>query len=215
MKQLIDKYKFTWSQKTFKKSAGFGLILLFISLVVNYFANVYTTLHASNYVSDIILDNLPVVNMNLIFIEGAILLWIFVTFLIIRDPHKIPFTVKSIAVFVLIRSAFIVLTHTALPPNHSFLDPDSTFRYITAGNDMFFSSHTGLPFLIALNFWENKKLRLFFIGASAIFAASVLLAHLHYSIDVFAAFFITYSIFHISRRLFSRDYELFQKASAA
>jgi len=208
MKKIIDKHKSLWKQRSFSSNFALSMLLLFASLFANYFANVYTTNHVSNYVSDIILDNLPVVNVDFVFVEGAIALWLFVIFLLIRDPQKIPFVVKGIAVFVLIRSFFIMLTHLALPPDHSYLDPASTFRYITAGNDMFFSSHTGLPYLMALNFWANKKLRIFFIGTAIIFAASVLLGHLHYSIDVFAAFFITYSIFHICQRLFPGDYRL-------
>ena len=77
------------------------------------------------------------------------------------------------------------------------------------GNDLFFSGHTGLPFLLALIFWENKKLRFLFLGFSVLFAVVVLLGHLHYSIDVFAAYFITYTIFHICKFLFKKDWQLF------
>jgi hypothetical protein len=212
MKQIISRHKSFWSQKTFSQSAVFSLLLLIVSLVANYFANVYTTTHASNYVSDMILDNLPVVNLDFIFIQGAMVVIVFGIFLLLREPEKIPFVVKSVAVFVLIRSAFIMMTHTALPIEHILLDPNSTFRYITEGNDMFFSSHAGLPFLMALIFWENKKLRITFFILSGIFALTVLMAHLHYSIDVFAAFFITYSIFHICQRLFPQDYKLSQES---
>ena len=150
MRDIFNKHKSFWSQKALKESAMLSLFLLAASLAVNYFANVYTTNHISNYVSDIILDNLPVVNLDFIFIQGAMLAIAFVIFLLLKEPEKIPFAVKSIALFVLIRSAFIIMTHTALPSDHILLDPTSTFRYITEGNDMFFSSHTGLPFLMAL-----------------------------------------------------------------
>jgi len=210
MKQFISRHKSFWSQKTLSQSAALGLFLLMVSLLANYFANVYTANHVSNYVSDIVLDNLPVVNLDFIFIQGAMLAIAFVILLLLKGPEKIPFTIKSIALFVLIRSAFIMMTHTALPSDHIWLDPTSSFRYITEGNDMFFSSHTGLPFLMALIFWPNKKLRITFFILSGLFALTVLLAHLHYSIDVFAAFFITYSIFHIAQRLFPKDYEISQ-----
>ena len=209
MRRIIKKHTTLWSQKAFSLSAFFSVSLLAFSLLINYLANIYIANRGSNYVSDIILDNIPVFNVDFIFFEGFAIFWTFVITLLILKPHKIPFTVKSIAVFVLIRSIFITLTHLGLPPNHSFLDPDSTFHYLTFGNDMFFSSHTGLPFLMALIFWEDKKLRIIFISASLFFGTSVLLGHLHYSIDVFAAFFITYTIFHISRWAFRNDYELF------
>jgi hypothetical protein len=148
------------------------------------------------------------------FIQGAIIFWVLVTGFILNKPQRIPFVVKCIAVFTLIRSVFIMLTHTALPPDHIVLDPNSIFHYITAGNDMFFSSHTGLPFLLALIFWQDKKMRLLFILASIIFAICVLMGHLHYSIDVFAAFFMSYSIFHICKQLFPKDYDLLHEKMA-
>jgi hypothetical protein len=37
----------------------------------------------------------------------------------------------------------------------------------------------------------------------------VLLAHVHYSIDVFAAPFIVYGMYVITAKLFPRDYALF------
>jgi len=46
------------------------------------------------------------------------------------------------------------------------------------------------------------------LAASLIFGAAVLFGHLHYSIDVFAAFFITYAIFHIAQKFFPKDYKL-------
>jgi len=212
--RIFKRHKFFWSQKSFGKNVIFSVLLLAGSLVANYFANVYTTTHVSNPVSDIILDNLPVFNVRFMFVQGAIVFGIFVIILVLREPQRMPFVVKSVAIFILIRSLFIMLTHTALPPDHVILDPTSIFRFITAGDDMFFSSHTGLPFLLALIFWQNKRLRLFFIIVSFIFAVSVLMAHLHYSIDVFAAFFMSYSIFHIARRFFLKDYALFNESAA-
>jgi membrane-associated phospholipid phosphatase len=60
-------------------------------------------------------------------------------------------------------------------------------------------------------FWDNKKLRFLFLGLSVLFAIVVLLGHLHYSIDVLSAYFITFTIFYICKFLFKKDWQLFLK----
>jgi len=50
-----------------------------------------------------------------------------------------------------------------------------------------------------------------FLGFSVLFAVVVLLGHLHYSIDVMSAYFITFSIFNICKFLFKEDWQLFLK----
>lgn len=82
----------------------------------------------------------------------------------------------------------------------------------TFGGDLFFSGHTGAPFLLALMFWKDPRLRLTFLAATALFGAAVLLGHLHYSIDVFAAFFISYGIHDLARFVFRREQESFDRA---
>ena len=88
--------------------------------------------------------------------------------------------------------------------------PDNIIDWFTFTGDMFFSAHTGLPFLAALLFWQNKIWRYVFLISSLIFGATVLLGHLHYSIDVFSAFFITYGIYHLAIKFFPKDYKLFK-----
>ncbi len=75
------------------------------------------------------------------------------------------------------------------------------------GDDLFFSGHVGLTFLMALLLWDVPVLRYIYLAISVMFAGVVLLGHLHYSIDVFAAYFITYTIFILATRLFKSDYE--------
>jgi len=79
----------------------------------------------------------------------------------------------------------------------------SFFYFLTYANDLFFSGHVGLPFLGFLIF-KDKKIRYFMLSASIILAVTVLLMHVHYSIDVAAAYFITYSIYALGKRLFGR-----------
>ncbi|MFH1183064.1 MAG: phosphatase PAP2-related protein [Candidatus Moraniibacteriota bacterium] len=210
MKKLFSNHKNIWQDKDFLTSLSLGFLFLFISFIINYYAGLYATSSQSNAVSDIILDHLPVYNVNFIFFEGFSLLWVFVISILVYKPRAIPFTIKNIAIFILIRAAFITLTHLKESPNYFQTGTESMFQNVfTFGGDLFFSAHTGLPFLLALVFWKNKKLRLIFLVTSIVFAVSMLLGHLHYSIDVFAAFFITYSIYKIAQYFFAKDYQLF------
>lgn len=208
MHKIFARYKKYLRDTSFLFSSTLGALLLLISLIINHYASVYATVNASGFVEDIILSNTRVFNVDFIVNEGAFLFLVFVTLLLFLEPKRIAFTLKASALFIFIRSIFITLTHLAPFPTHAILEQSDIFAIFNFGGDFFFSGHTGLPFLIALIFWENLFIRYASISVSLLFGASVLLGHLHYSIDVFSAFFITYSIFHLSLRLFAKDYKV-------
>lgn len=190
-----------------------GLFLLAVSLVIDSYAGMYANLSMSNPVTDIILSNIPVFDVDGIFIYGPILFWIFVLLLALHRPNRIPFIAKSVAVFILVRSVFISLTHIASFPSHLIITPPHLFGLFSYYGDLFFSGHTGLPFLMALIFWNIKPLRILFIAIAVFFGAIVLAGHLHYSIDVLGAFFITPTIYNIAARVFKKDRILFDSAA--
>jgi membrane-associated phospholipid phosphatase len=212
MRPTINRYREHFSDKSFLASLFIAIILFTTSLFINYYAGNYASESVSNYVTDIILSNTQVYSLDEIFIYGTYVFWIFFTLLCLSSPQKIPFSLKSIALFVIIRSIFISLTHIAPFPTQITVDPTSFMSEFTFGGDLFFSGHTGLPYLLALIYWENKYLRVFFMLTSIMFGITVLLAHLHYSIDVLSAFFITYTIYHIALRIFKEDRDLFYKS---
>lgn len=198
--------------KQFFLSFVFSLLLLSASLVFNYEAGLYATERASNAVTDIILSNIPVFDVDGLFIYGAIVFWAFIIGVLLYKPQTIPFILKGIALFVIIRSVFISLTHIGPFPDQIALAPGNLIDRFAFGGDLFFSGHTGLPFLLSVFFWKDKILRSIFLGASFVFAVVVLLGHLHYSIDVLAAFFITYTIAVLAKKFFAKDYERFSRA---
>jgi len=205
---LID-FKTCFTNRRFCISLLGSFLLLSVSLVVNFYAGNYATESASSSVTDLILDHLPIYEVDEIFIYGAMLMWIFLTLALLFKPYRAPFTLYCVSLFVLIRAAFISLTHLGPPSNHIVLTQISWFDKLSFGGDLFFSGHTGLPFLLALIFWDQKIFRYIFLSASVIFACVVLMGHLHYSIDVFAAYFITYSIFHIGQVFFKKHQRMF------
>ncbi len=194
-----------------KKSLMIGIVIFALALIFQLYASAYTTRVSSNFVRDILLDNLPVVGLNTIIVEGAFIFTLFVTLLVISKPKYLIFSLKAGAIFIATRAMFNALTHLGIYPNSVVLDKgfwDNIYGSLGMTAGFFFSGHTGFPFLFALIFWNEKVLRYIFLSVSLLFGISVLLAHVHYSIDVFAAPYITYSIFVMSKYLFSNDYSL-------
>jgi hypothetical protein len=209
MKSLFDAHRKTWNRE-FSHSVVRGVVFFLLSLVVNYLATTYASEKVSLPVTDVILNNIPVINVDWIIIYGALLLSIFTIMAMFYDPKRIPFVLKAMALFIIIRSVFVSLTHVGPFLPQMAIDPSRIYNILGLATtaDLFFSGHTGMPFLLGLIYWDNKKLRVIFFLISAIFAVSVLLGHLHYSIDVFAALFITHTIFHIAQKLFFEDWQL-------
>ncbi|MDR3519641.1 MAG: phosphatase PAP2-related protein [Candidatus Pacebacteria bacterium] len=210
----MQSYKKYLTDKSFLISLASGAVLLGLSLVAQFFINGYVTNASSSPVTDIILSNTRVYDVDGIFVWGAVLLAFIAVFVGVTHIKCMPFGLKSVAVFVLIRSVFVSLTHIGPFPTHVLISSTffnrEAFDGIFTGNDLFFSGHTGLPFLLALMFWDDKMLRYIFLGFSLILGTAVLLGHLHYSIDVLSAFFITYAIFDICKFLFKKDWARFK-----
>ncbi len=211
----MDSYRHHFSEKYFRNSFISGLVLLIVSLLAQFYASAYATRSVSGSVTDVILSNTRVYDVDEIFIWGTVFFFFFTASMCLSKPRYLPFIVKSVAIFTLIRAFFISLTHINVFPLHvtitSIFFQETIFRGIFTGSGLFFSGHTGLPFLFALMFWDNKILRYFFLSFSLLFAVVVLVGHIHYSIDVFSAFFFAYAIFDICKFLFKRDWEIFSK----
>lgn len=211
MNAFIARHQKYWMQEKFVSSVLVGGILFLVSLVANRYASLYATAQASNSVSDLLLDNIPVMRVEWIVNDVAALFGFCMLFLILWQPRRIPFILKASALFIVIRSLFIILTHLGPFPYRTYLDPNDIFRTLTYGGDYFFSGHTGMPFLFALIYWQEKWVRFFCLAAAALLSTGVVLGHLHYSIDVFAAFFITYGIFVMAQRFFPYAYFVFSE----
>ena len=208
----MDKIKAKYKNldRLFIKSLLVAVLLFALSLALNYFASAYATARAGAPVGDIILDNIPVFDLDWLFAYGPIIFWAIIAIFLLKEPQTIPFTIKSIALFVVVRSIFVTLTHLGVSP--ADLPPDFASNFIkrlSYGGDLFFSGHAGMPFLMALVFWHNKYLRIFCIFSAVFFGAIVLMVHMHYSIDVLAAFFITYTIHHLAETFFLEDRKIF------
>jgi hypothetical protein len=198
--------------RTFRTSLGVGIVVLFLSLLSVYYSMLFATKNASNSVEDLILSNTPVYDVGLFFVYGAFIAVLFSIYLTLGPLFRAaPFMLKATALFLFTRSIFVSLTHISPYPYHAelydtFLMSATLAQTFFTGDDLFFSGHVGLTFLMALLVWERPLLRYAFLTLSVLFAITVLLGHLHYSIDVFAAYFITYTIYILATRWFKSDY---------
>jgi hypothetical protein len=205
---LLRRYT-VFKNRDFRRAFILSVLLFAVSLIVNFYAIGFATDRASNRVTDIVLSNTPVFEVDGLLIYGTGVVIAFTLLLLLLEPKRAPFALYGLALFILIRSVFVMLTHLAPFEVHYMSDFSERITNSFFGADLFFSGHTGMPFLGVLAFWHVRWIRYLLMAVSAYFATVVLLGHLHYSIDVLAAFFITYGIFHIAVWAFPTERQWF------
>lgn len=199
-----------------KRSLYMGMLLLALAIAIQLQAGHYSAARSidANSVNDILLDNTPVVNLDFMIVGGGIALWVIAWWLLVTRPRHLLFGMKAIALFIISRAFFLSLTHIGAYPGEITPGPNNFgwnfYHLLTFPGNLFYSGHTGFPVLMALLFWEDKFWRRFFLAMAVVFAVSVLLAHVHYSIDVFSAPFIVYGIYKITEKVFEEDYALIE-----
>ncbi len=158
--------------------------------------------------SDWLLNRLPQVNLMPVLSWGWLGLHLYAAAVaVLYYPRKLPLILLTLGLFMFIRSTFIFLS--PIGPPHGIMDMsklDYIFNRVmgvlTFNNEFVFSGHASFPFLFYLLF-ETRAQKAIFLGGSAAMAASVLLTHNHYTVDVLGAYFISYSIYRLSLRLYA------------
>jgi hypothetical protein len=119
---------------------------------------------------------------------------------LLHEPHRLLFACRCFAAVMLTRLIAMYLTElddplTAIP----LQDPVSRvfFRIRTIPTkDLFFSGHTATMFTLYLTAVTPRR-RALFLVATLVIAAAVLVQHVHYVFDVFAAPFFTYGVYRL------------------
>ncbi len=187
---------FSDSHYLFRVCLSFGLLALFVffSKEVSFQNDIA---FAATSVDDTFFHIIPRMDLSWIFVAFEIIL-IGLAFLygIFIEPKRLDFFFLAFAIFVLIRAFCISLTHIGIPVD--YIQPTMGTGDFFFHNDLFFSGHTGGPFLVALLLWEKKPWRYTLLALSLVMAFTVLAMRLHYSIDIVGAYFITFGIFKIT-----------------
>ncbi len=195
---LIDQYSppkpRPWTRELLECKHLILLSLVFMgaAMSLDYYSGLYVSSTTSVGVPDLILDHLPPVDLGFLFIYGYIALvagiFTYPLFFRVRILHV---AAVQFSLLLTLRSLFMVFTHLKTPPGSVPVSFPWFFGKLYFENDMFFSGHTAVPFL-GFYLFRQSPIRYVFLAGSIMMGMVVLVMHLHYSIDVFAAFFMTY-----------------------
>jgi len=207
---LKSKYA-AWREEIAKHENDLVLALFLgtLALILNMLSGRYVERVGAAQPEDLILDHLPVIDLSFIYVWLMILvLAVYFIYPFLYHPNKIHYAIGLFSLFILIRAGFVVLTHLKIPVEAITDISWSPFFYdfFSFNNYLFFSGHVGAPFLGFLMF-KSKKMKVFMLASSIILAATVLFMHVHYSIDVLAAYFITYTIYKMGDFMFGNGKE--------
>ena len=167
MEDTIRLYRTLFGNRAYLRSLSEGAAFLAASAIAIFAAVTYATVHASNYVTDFVLSRVGPFNVRFLFIYGTFTAFAITASLLAWRPNRLPYALKAMALFLLVRAVFVALTHMAPSP----IDPQKPapfFNSIFYGGDLFFSGHTGLPFLAALAFWHIPQWRMFYLALTGV-----------------------------------------------
>lgn len=191
-----------------KNKIFLSILFLAIAIIFTILSGDYVDETKTVSVPDIILNNIPVLNLSFIFVWGIVLvIFIFLVYPLLYEPRKFHYAIGMLSLFLCIRSVFLILTHLGEPMGAINPSAPGILQFVTYSNDLFFSGHAGIPFLGYLIF-GSRKIKYFMLIASIILSITVLLMHIHYSIDVASAYFITYGIYRIGDKIFKDSYKI-------
>jgi hypothetical protein len=202
---LVSQKESAWrlalSQSHFRKKAVLGLVLNILVLILFPFFFQHIEKRDGIQLRDIILDNIPAVNVS-VFI--FIIIWSTALLTLIRaiqQPEIFITFLFSFFILSLCRMAAISLVPLNAPQGLiPLVDPlSNTFyggSFVT--KDLFYSGHVSTQFLIFLCLKKKRDKNLTVISTISI-AILVLLQHVHYTIDVLAAPLFAYFCFILGR----------------
>jgi membrane-associated phospholipid phosphatase len=114
-----------------------------------------------------------------------------------KNPKQLMFAIQLYTLMVLVRIVAMFLLPLE-PPSTMIILNDPFVEFFGTGQtltkDLFFSGHTATLFILFL-VSEKKMIKTIFLISTIVVAISVILQHVHYTIDVFAAVFFTYACY--------------------
>jgi len=183
------------------RNRGFylGVFTLLLGIQVNFVSQQYlheytTEVKALPVLSDLILDNLPYLDISYLYdIFSLLALFVFCGYVFHRKQFSnVPYYLLLCGIFHVIRGVFIVLTPFGNPP--MFNGTDGLFNGFSQFEiGVYPSGHTGINFLYCL-LAVDKRYRRLLLTCLVIVVAALFLSRGHYSIDVLSGLLFAYAI---------------------
>ena len=174
-----------------------SLILLTMTLTgLANFVN-YIEIRTGFILSDPILNLFNPIDLTWITFGLIYLSLIFVIVTLLKNPQRFLFALQLYTSMTVVRMIAMFLLPLE-PPEKMILLKDPFVEFFGTGQtltkDLFFSGHTATLFILFL-VSEHKTIKIIFLVITIIVAFCVLLQHVHYTIDVFAAILFTYACY--------------------
>ncbi|HMN23420.1 MAG TPA: phosphatase PAP2-related protein [Ignavibacteriaceae bacterium] len=122
---------------------------------------------------------------------------------LLNNPKQLMFAIQLYVLMVVLRIIAMYLMPLE-PPLKMITLNDPLVEFFGTGQtltkDLFFSGHTATLFILFL-VSEKKVFKIIFLLSTIAVAITVLLQHVHYTIDVFAAIFFTYACYKLIIKL--------------
>lgn len=144
--------------------------------------------------SDLILDNLPYMDVSVVYDIFCLFPVAFLLIYIVQrnDYDRIPFMLLMIGIFYMVRGIFIILTPFGNPP--MFEGSESIFRGFSKYElGVYPSGHAGNIFMMYL-LVRDKIYRNLILFCLLIIIITLFLSRGHYSIDILSGLFFSYAI---------------------
>ncbi len=194
-----------WQEQRFRNKTFIALILvaIILTLLPTFFA--FIEKREGMVLQDFVLDAIPAMDVS---VPTFVIIWsivLLVFYRIYQNPHVFLVVAYGFILMCILR----ILTISMLPLNPPaglivLKDPIANIAYggngIFITKDLFYSGHTGNMFLFFLCL-ERKWDKIFALTASFLVGILVMIQHIHYSIDVIAAFIFTYFIYLGAKKL--------------
>ena len=196
-------WKEAWQQKLFKQKMLLGLfvLLVILSQYSFFFKNIET--RQGIVLNDWLLQKITPADLSL-FIFTPI--WFITVLVVIRCINNPKMFLLFLWCYVFLNiSRIITISLVPLNPPQGLIpliDPITNIFYggKFISKDLFYSGHTSTLFLMSLCLQKKSEKLIAFIASIAI-GIMVLVQHVHYSIDVLAAFPFTYLVFMAAKKV--------------